>query len=87
MASWKEPFSLEGEEISYIVSITNFDTGANMIQNVKLTTYTFSPSTDVERNCTEYQFTILSRNGYSMSNYAVSEKKNIPTGIHKPFDY
>ena len=79
MATWSEPFSLEGEELSYIVSITNTASGIQYEVTVNSTTYVSEPIE--ERDCAKYiRFTIFSNNSYSKSRSGVSGLKNIPTG-------
>ena len=81
MVVWSEPFSLKGEELSYIITITNT---ANRVQEeavVNSTIYTFSIDEPIrERDCAEYMFTIFSNNSYSKSSTGVSDYENIPTG-------
>ena len=81
VATWNEPFTLEGEELLYIVTITNTASGVQEEVTVNTTRYAFSKSFG-ERDCAEYQFTVFSENDYSKSMINVSEWKNIPTGTH-----
>ena len=77
--TWTEPFSLQGEEIYYVVSITNMATRENREFNVNTTSYVLSEPFGDQRNCEEYEFSIFSRNGYSRSNTSVTGMKPIPT--------
>ena len=79
VATWNEPFTLEGEELLYIVTITNTASGVQEEVTVNTTRHAFSKSFG-ERDCAEYQFTVFSENDYSKSMINVSEWKNIPTG-------
>ena len=79
IVTWNEPFTLEGEELLYIVTITNTASGVQEDVTVNTTRYAFSKSFG-ERDCAEYQFTVFSENDYSKSMINVSEWKNIPTG-------
>ena len=79
VATWNEPFSLKGEELSFVVSISS---DSNLIPNVvrvNTTKYVFSDIIG-EMECAEYMFTVFSTNGYSMSWSSVSEWKHFPTG-------
>ena len=81
VATWTEPFSLEGVEISYVLSVTNTVTGANQTIVVNITNYTFTNSfSGGVSDCTEYSFKVYSRNDYSDSESGIREKKAIPTG-------
>ena len=81
VASWGEPFSLEGEELSYVVSITNTATGAQTEVNVNTTRYVLhEPIGEISRNCAEYKFTVFSKNSYSRSQNGVTGRNHIPTG-------
>ena len=79
VASWDEPFSLEGEELSYAVSITNTATGAQREVNVTTTRYVLHEPIG-ERDCAEYEFTVFSKNNYSKSRNGVTGRDHIPTG-------
>ena len=79
VASWGEPFSLEGEELSYVVSITNTATGAQTEVNVTTTRYVLREPIG-ERDCAEYEFTVFSENSYSRSQSGVTGRNHIPTG-------
>ena len=80
VATWSEPFSLEGEELSYEISVTNLD---SRIRNeeifVSTASYTLTKHDD-ERDCAEYEFTVFSKNGYSKSSNAVSGREHFPAG-------
>lgn len=78
IATWNEPFTLEGEELLYIVTITNTASGVQEEVTVNTTRYAFSKSFG-ERDCAEYQFTVFSRNSYSSSQIGVTERIHIPT--------
>ena len=78
---WSEPFSLEGEELSYVISITNQAGGMAKEIIVNTTNYILTKQNDYgQGNCAQYQFTIFSKNGYSRSNNAVSGRKEFPAG-------
>ena len=78
VATWSEPFSLTGEQLSYVVSITNIATRAQ--EEVAVNTTRFILSEPIgERDCAEYQFTVFSRNSFSRSQIGVTERIHIPT--------
>ena len=78
---WSKPFSLEGEELSYIITITNKANGVQEEAVVNSTIYTFSINEPIrERDCEVYMFTVFSNNSYSKSSTGVSSYENIPTG-------
>ena len=79
VATWSEPFSLRGEELSYVISITNFDSGMVKEVIVNTTNYTLTKQ-DGEQDCAVYQFTVFSKNGYSRSINAVHGRNSFPTG-------
>ena len=79
VASWDEPFSLEGEELSYVVSITNTVTGAQTEVNVNTTRHVLHEPIG-ERDCAEYEFTVFSNNSYSRNQNGVTGRNHIPTG-------
>lgn len=78
VATWSEPFSLKGEQLSYVVSITNTATRAQEEVNVSTTRFVLSEPIG-ERDCAEYQFTVFSRNSISRSQIGVTERIHIPT--------
>ena len=81
VATWTEPFSLEGEEISYVITVSN--SGANMDEvTVDTPTYVFTGPTTGPRDCAEYTFSIFSKNNFSKSVTGLSGRMNIPTGNH-----
>jgi hypothetical protein len=83
VATWSEPFSLEGEELSYVVFITG---NGNLMKDddisVNETDYKYVFSEPVgEMDCAEHIiFTVFSENKFSRSVANVSEWKNVPTG-------
>ena len=79
VATWSKPFSLQGEELSYVVSITNIDVGMVKEVIVNTTNYTLTKQNG-QHDCTLYQFTVFSKNGYSRSINAVSGRKKFPAG-------
>ena len=79
LATWREPFSLEGEELSYVIFITNIASDAQDNVIVNTTRYALTQPFG-ERECEEYQFTIFSKNDYSISSSSVNGSKKIPTG-------
>ena len=86
VAEWTEPFSLEGEQLSYVISITNRGTRMHEEVNATMSRYIFTKPIS-ELDCTEYEFRVYSRNDYSKSTNAISGRKNIPTGkqsMHVP---
>ena len=50
VVTWNEPFSLEGEELSYVVFITNKVSGVQLNVTVNTTTYILSEPIG-ERDC------------------------------------
>ena len=80
VATWSEPFSLEGEELSYEISVTNLDSRIRSEEIfVSTASYTLTKHDD-ERDCAEYEFTVFSKNGYSKSINAVSGREYFPAG-------
>ena len=80
VATWTEPFSLEGEEISYAISAVS-NSGATVEEvTVDTPTYVFTGPTTGPRDCAEYTFSIFSNNNFSKSVTGLSGRKNIPTG-------
>ena len=84
VATWSEPFSLEGEQLSYIIFITS---SSDLIQDAEVSVnesqyeYVFSESIE-GMDCTQYiMFTVFSENEYSRSIANVSERKSVPKGI------
>ena len=79
MATWSEPFTLEGEELSYVITITDTASGVQDEVAINTTRYVLS---ELRREgvCAEFQFTVVSKNDYSISMTNVSEWKNIPIG-------
>ena len=81
MAIWSKPFSLEGEELSYIITIMNTANGVQEETTVNSTIYAFSVNEPIgERDCAVYMFTVFSNNSFSKSSTGVSGYENIPTG-------
>ena len=80
VATWTEPFSLEGEELTYIISITNLDNGVSEEFTINMTRYILQNPIG-SRDCSEYEITVFSRNNYSRSDTGVSGRKHIPTGV------
>ena len=79
--TWSEPFFLKGEDLSYVISITNMANGVLDEVTLNSTTYVLSVSEPTgERNCTDYMFTVFSKNGFSKSRSSISGLKSIPTG-------
>ena len=78
VATWTEPFSLQGEDITYTVIITNM-INHTYEETVNVTRYMLTESYG-ERDCTQYRFSIFSRNGYSSSKTGINGTKAIPTG-------
>jgi hypothetical protein len=79
VATWEEPFSLEGEDLSYVITIMN---RGNVVQDgitVNTTTYVLSEPIG-ERNCSEYAFTVFSENSFGRSRIGITGVENIPTG-------
>ena len=79
MATWSEPFSFQGEELFYEMNITNTASGVQDEVTVNTTRYVLSEPIG-ERDCADYQFTVFSKNDYSISMANVNGWKNIPTG-------
>ncbi len=83
VAMWSEPFTLRGEELSYVITITPLDLVAigGMVEEVivNATNYTLTRQNG-QHDCVEYQFTVYSKNGYSRSSNAVSRSERFPAG-------
>jgi hypothetical protein len=81
VAIWSKPPSLEGEELSYIITIVNMANGIQEEVTVNSTEYLLSGNEPIgERDCAVYMFTVFSSNSYSKSSTGVSGYENIPTG-------
>jgi hypothetical protein len=81
VAIWSKPPSLEGEELSFIITIVNTTNGIQEEATVNSTKYTLSVDEQIgERDCAVYTFTVFSSNSYSKSSTSVSGYENIPTG-------
>ena len=61
------------------MTITNMANGVQNEVTVNTTRYVFSEPIG-ERDCADYQFTVFSKNDYSISMTNVSGWKSIPTG-------
>ena len=73
-----EPFSLEGEDLSYVITIMN---NGNVVEDgVTVNTRYILSEPIGERDCSEYIFTIFSENSYSKSRNGITGRANIPTG-------
>ena len=79
VVSWTKPFSFEGDELSYVVSITNIATGSIEEITLNMTRYDFEQPTD-SHDCVEYQFAVFSKNDFSKSNTSINGTEYIPTG-------
>ena len=66
VATWNQllNFTLEGEELSYVVTIINTASGIQEEVTVNTTIYAFSESFG-QRHCAEYRFTVFYENDYS----------------------
>ena len=83
VATWNEPFALDGEELSYVISITNTASGVQKeVTAVNTSRYVLIEPIG-ERDCAEYQFVVFSENGYSRSKTNISGLEHIPTGTIK----
>ena len=83
VATWNEPFALDGEELSYVISITNTASGVqNEVTAVNTSRYVLIEPIG-ERDCAEYQFVVFSENVYSRSKTNISGLGHIPTGTIK----
>ena len=78
VATWSEPFSLQGEELSYVITITNTDSGVQDEVAINTTRYVLSEPIG-ERDCAEYQFTVFSKNSFSKSQNGTTGRNYIPT--------
>ena len=76
VAMWNQPFALRGEELSYVITISPLTMKEVIINS---TNYTLTKQ-DEQRDCIQYQFTVYSKNGYSMSSNAVSRSEVFPAG-------
>ena len=80
VATWSEPFTLLGEELSYVIINGNLMQGDEVSVNETEYEYVFSEPVG-EMDCAQYvMFTIFSEKEYSRSIANVSEWKNVPTG-------
>ena len=81
VVSWTKPFSFEGEELFYVISITNKATGSSEENTLNVTWYDFEQPTDShDCTCVEYQFAVFSKNDFSKSNTSINGTEYIPTG-------
>jgi hypothetical protein len=80
---WSEPFTLRGEDLAYVITITPLDLVAigGMVEEVivSATNYTLTRKNG-QHDCIQYQFTVYSKNGYSRSSNAVSGRGRFPAG-------
>ena len=71
VAEWNEPFSLKGEELLYIIIITNTANGIEDEAIVNSTRYALSVDVPIrERDCAVYLFTVFSKNSCNKSSTA-----------------
>ena len=77
VATWSEPFSLQGEELSYVISISGVDDEIT----VNMANYTLTKQAG-ENDCTQYQFTVYSKNAFSKSINGISRRENFPAGTY-----
>ena len=77
---WEEPFSLEGENISFTLNSTNLKTGTVvMVEEETETCITFErPEGDDE--CDRYDFSILSENLVGLSEPSATVTAGFPSG-------
>ena len=82
VATWTEPFSLDGEEISYIITVANIDSKTVSVEYmINVTRFVFTqPVGGHGRDCKELIFTVFSRNDFSNSIATVKGTKHIPSG-------
>ena len=78
VATWCEPFFLQGEKLSYVILITG--SGDLMQDEVNKAKYVFSEPTG-KMDCAEYMFAVFSKNNFSKSMTSISGWMNIPTGM------
>ena len=83
VVTWNEPFSLDGEELSYVIYVINTASGVQKeVTVVNISRYVLIEPIG-ERDCAEYQFVVFSDNDYSRSKTNISEQEHIPTGTIK----
>ena len=82
IATWTEPFSLEAEEISYVISITKTATGITEEHTVNVTRFVFTAPAG-PKSCQEYGISVFSKNDFSKSISGVFKKRNISTGNNR----
>ena len=71
-----EPFSLEGEDLSYVITIMN---RSNVVEDGVTDTTRYVLSEPIgERDCSEYTFTVFSENSFSKSRKATTGRANFP---------
>ena len=78
-ATWTEPFSIKGEELSYVVSITNTETGGRREVTTNTPSYVLAEPIG-QRDCALHEFIVFSRNDFSKSSNGISGRRHIPTG-------
>ena len=83
IATWNEPFSLDGEELSYVIYVINTASGVQKEVTAVNTSRYVHIEPIGERDCAEYQFVVFSDNDYSRSKINISEQEHIPTGTIK----
>ena len=79
VAKWNEPFSLQGEELSYVICITNKASGSQIKDTINTTTYVLFEAIG-DRDCADYMFVVFSINSYNKSETGITGHENIPTG-------
>ena len=81
VATWREPFFLQGEQLSYVIIINKTESGIITDIAVNTTGYVLTEPIDGKRDCSVYLFILYSKNAFSRSKTGISRQEHIPTGI------
>lgn len=76
--SWESGFSLQGEEVTFIITSIEIASGATTESRSNISSATLIPPST--GNTCQYRFIIQSENDYSRSTMEISVESVIPTG-------
>ena len=78
--SWVPGFSLEGEDVIFVITYTEVESGNESILRTNLLSAVLNP-TSMGSSCREYRFTVHSENLFGPSTSDVSHVTVVPTGM------
>ena len=76
--SWEAPFSLEGENITYIVRATNTGTGVTTDRTTVTPQLVFGEFLE-DHDCSTYEFSVYSVNLFGQSHESIDAIYRMPT--------